>query len=236
MKTSTSVVFSDTTSAPETPSTASAVISPEDKSKREFHHTLIIVASVLGVLVGLIILGIVLYFYWRYSMACREKKLSRTMLIPTRDNIDFNSMYPDAEDGNNQLQPLSWNRVLRALVSTNPFSSTIDVMSSPNEKLSPSSRPISPSRLPSTIAADIRSEQLNVDNPAGPWSETHQDLQSSGLLVEFEVQNRVPDVSGTAFQEVVAEVERMKSEINRLKNQHLVDQFPPEYLSTRGSP
>ncbi|KAJ7583498.1 hypothetical protein C8J56DRAFT_954219 [Mycena floridula] len=235
MKTSTSVVFSGTTSAPETSSTASAVILPQAKSKRESHHTVIIVTSVLGVLVGFIILGIVLYFYWRCSMARREKKLSRTILMPTRHNIDSNSMYPDVEDGNDKLQPLSRNRVLGALVSPNPFSSTIDVMSSPKEKLTPSSRPNSPSRLPSAIAADIPSEQLNVDNPAGPTSETGHDLQAD-RLVELEVRNRVPDVSGIAFQAVVAEVERMKSEIDWLKNQHLVDQSPPEYSSTRGSP
>ncbi|KAJ7583493.1 hypothetical protein C8J56DRAFT_1055253 [Mycena floridula] len=104
--TSTSVVFSDTTSEPETPTAASAVTSPQDDAKRESNHTAIIVASVLGGLVGLIILGIVLYFYWRYSMDRREKKLSRTMLMPTRHNIDFNSMYPDVEDGNNKSRPL----------------------------------------------------------------------------------------------------------------------------------
>ncbi|KAJ7583500.1 hypothetical protein C8J56DRAFT_1028430 [Mycena floridula] len=220
--TSTSVVYQDTMSKPETSTATSAVTSPEDKSKRESHHTLIIVASVLGGLVGLIILGIVLYFYWRYSMARREKKLGRTMLIP------------DVEDGDDQLQPLGRNRVLGALVSTNPFSSTIDVTPSPNEKLLPNSPP----RLPfwnSTIAADIPAEQLNVGNLAGPGSEPHQDLQNSDHLVELEVPNRVPDVSGTAFQAMAAEFERMKLEIDWLKNQHLVDHFLPEYSPTRDS-
>ncbi|KAJ7583503.1 hypothetical protein C8J56DRAFT_1028432 [Mycena floridula] len=217
---STSVVSQYTTNAAEMPSAASAAISPEDDSKREVNRMLIIIASVLGGLVGFIILGIVLYFYWRYSMARREKKLGRTMLIP------------DVEDGDDQLQPLGRNRVLRALASANPFSSTIDVKSSPNKKLLPNSRPSSPSRLPSTIAADIPSEQLNVDNLAE--SETSRDLQAD-RLVELEVQNRVPDMSSTAFQAMAAEVERMKSEIDWLKNQHLVDHFPPEYSSTRGS-
>ncbi|KAJ7583490.1 hypothetical protein C8J56DRAFT_1096723 [Mycena floridula] len=108
-------------------------------------------------------------------------------------------------------------------LSTDPFSSTVELRSIPNEKLLPSSRPSSP---------NLGRQDLSFPSMTKPRLASPVAVQSSQILVQNttqtrnnEVQNLGPEERNLSIEEMAAEMQRMGSEIVRL-NQHLL---PPAY-------